>query len=452
MNLRSGLRLLARVLLATLLAVVLAELGLRAAGWVYLQIHARDGAAGGTEPVLCVGDSHTFGIFLTKQDSYPSRLESILSRQMAAPAPAVENRGVPGMTSLDVLQELGETLKTRSYRAVLICVGANDRWKGVDETGWAASFGRLRLVKLARLLNAHFSQQTAVRSDVDRRIGVDEISGSPVVGATSRASLVIRDRSGKIVQFEQSTSGEKESDAELRAKLRRNVDSIVALCRNNKTKPVLVGYANEEGDHGVANGVLAEAATGNGVPFVDLRPAMEVASKTHRFEELYFPDRHPTRTACELVARVIFNRLLSDQVLEGKPVADVQADLPRSTALPSEIRVTGSIAAGNVALVVKTDPGRKFYIFLSHGAEPPTDVLGHRIPLLRDALFERTLAPEQPTLGVADSKGTCTIPISKLLKAEDRAGTKLYGVMALFGIGDRPGLNDIRDRTEIVLP
>jgi hypothetical protein len=47
--------------------------------------------------VLCVGDSHTFGLWVKPEESYPARLQVKLAR---APRPfVVLNAGVPGMNS-----------------------------------------------------------------------------------------------------------------------------------------------------------------------------------------------------------------------------------------------------------------------------------------------------------------------------------------------------------------
>src|SRR5262249_59475722 len=51
---------------------------------------------GGERRVLCIGDSHTYGVYFAKDASYPSRLQAYLDTQLGASRVSVVPAGRPG--------------------------------------------------------------------------------------------------------------------------------------------------------------------------------------------------------------------------------------------------------------------------------------------------------------------------------------------------------------------
>ncbi len=71
------------------------------------------------ETIVCFGDSLTFGTGAGTDEDYPSRLASLLGRE-------VINSGVPGNTTADALKRLEHDVLAHNPRVVLITLGGND--------------------------------------------------------------------------------------------------------------------------------------------------------------------------------------------------------------------------------------------------------------------------------------------------------------------------------------
>jgi lysophospholipase L1-like esterase len=69
--------------------------------------------------ILAFGDSLTSGKGANKQQAYPARLQSLISR-------TVINAGVPGEVSLSGLRRLPNLLKQHQPDLIIICHGGND--------------------------------------------------------------------------------------------------------------------------------------------------------------------------------------------------------------------------------------------------------------------------------------------------------------------------------------
>lgn len=147
----------ALVLFGVLLALALLEVGMRAAGAVYLAV--QEGANtrsmdAGAYGILCLGESTTAMGF---ENSYPRQLEQALNKGRAGGRFAVINKGVPGTTTGYIVTHLAEYLRRYKPRMVVAMMGINDR----DGGNFAASKSRrsrqdlrsLRVYKLFSLIN-----------------------------------------------------------------------------------------------------------------------------------------------------------------------------------------------------------------------------------------------------------------------------------------------------------
>ena len=141
-------RLVARCGFALLVALVCAELFLQGASWLTRSVGRRDSledavaGARNFETILCVGDSHTFGLPLPQEESYPVQLEVALAERHPGRAFQVVNLGIPGMNSGYAANRLERQMLQLQPRLVIVWVGINNYWN-VAETGQADAPGAL---------------------------------------------------------------------------------------------------------------------------------------------------------------------------------------------------------------------------------------------------------------------------------------------------------------------
>lgn len=447
------MRKVTKTLAATVFGLLLLELGLRLTGFLYLQINSRATAVTAPHAILCLGDSHTFGIWLKSDDAYPARLQKIIKNQMANDSFAVVNRGVPGMASGDVLARLRENLPERKWDAVIVTVGVNDRWKGAGEQSKQSWFDRLQTVKLIKIAFRGGDAPKPKAHDNDSVVHPDEIAGTPTPGKKDSATISIVDRSGAPVQFEQSTLQQFENDAEFQQKVVHNLKEIAKEARAANTKIIFVSYTSDATDLGIANRALAAAAKESEVPFVSLAPFVASASALHPSDDLYFNDLHPKASLCELIARAVLNQIVEEKIIACEKITNIAERLPvvaETNDAPFEI--SGALASKDLCILVKTDPRRAVHLFLSFTKEPPVVVLGSKLPIGKDSLFDKTVDPGNPeaTRGAAGADGIAKIPISKLLDGA-KPGDILYVCAALLGVDGGAGLHRVTGAKEFKL-
>ena len=109
----------------------------------------------GNQRVLCLGDSHTYGLWVERSQAYPQQLEAVWNERGLSPKLEVVNVGVPGTNSSRVLRELPEMLETLDPDILIVMVGGNDFWTlpvPLDERAAAGELPEAALAALPALL------------------------------------------------------------------------------------------------------------------------------------------------------------------------------------------------------------------------------------------------------------------------------------------------------------
>ena len=77
----------------------------------------------GDRRILCLGDSHTYGLWLDRDQAYPEQLEALWNESVESPKIEVINLGLPGMHSSRLRREFPGLLETFAPDLVILIVG-----------------------------------------------------------------------------------------------------------------------------------------------------------------------------------------------------------------------------------------------------------------------------------------------------------------------------------------
>lgn len=263
------------------LGLLLLEGALRAAALCAPALLGRGGdpevdSAPGEIRIVCVGDSHTYGVGVAARDAYPAELGRILHAR-GVPA-RVTNLGIPGQTSSQLRHALPTELARHRPDVVIVWTGANNQWRAEDvapspaEPAPSSWLDRLRIVRLVRLLAGRWE---GVSGDFRREIGQHAGGGIPVRLA--------------------ETSPDRAAAAEAAATTERaDLPPIVELVRGAGATPVLLTYPVAFGPVlGRLDEIVVEIGAHTGTLVVDLRGiAQRLIAR--RVPGLLLPDLHPS--------------------------------------------------------------------------------------------------------------------------------------------------------------
>ena len=147
-----------RIGFALLVGLLAGELFLQAASFVASRWAVRGDATpgpAGAVTILCLGDSHTYGLSVPAEESYPAQLEARLAERHPGRVFEVVNLGIPGMNSGYLANRLERQMLQLRPQLVLVWVGINNAWNAAESQagdGWLRGWLlRSRLYRLASI-------------------------------------------------------------------------------------------------------------------------------------------------------------------------------------------------------------------------------------------------------------------------------------------------------------
>jgi lysophospholipase L1-like esterase len=260
---------------------------------------ARRPAEPGDVVVLCVGDSHTFGVGVEPQQAYPVQVEQVLRRHGVRAR--VINAGAPGRNSGQLREVLPPMLAHYRPRIVIVWIGANDQWVPLVPEGTAPPFrDRFRLVRMLRLL---LVRNEGVSGDFRRDL--------------DNALLAPTDR-----PIATQTGPRERRSIELTAETtRRDVGPIVEAISGAGAVPVLLTYPVTLGPMlaAIDEAIVGEGAT-HGAHVIDLR----VMAHRHlpRIQHLLLPDIHPNARFYHVIGWEIARTFIRDDLVGPAATAE----------------------------------------------------------------------------------------------------------------------------------
>jgi hypothetical protein len=310
-------RALGYLLFLFLAVVVLAELALQTAA-LFVAGREEDGSAPAKRVIVAVGDSHTYGLMVPAEASYPARLQALLDEQ-APDRYQVVNLGIPATNTGQALDRLRLGLKRYRPRIVIVWCGVNNVWNRAEPAdsgdSWAsravelaARYSRVyRLVRVwrhDRRLESVLAQgpPEQERYEFDLRRGVD--------AAHSKAKLAM---AGQSEEIEFVHTGYR-VDPEMEERAFRDYSAMLEESAAAGAWTIFLTYPIEMGPFAAANRAVRRVFDAHRVPVVETWKSLQRLPPDQR-EFLWAG--HPNSAVYGEIALDVL-----PVVLKGKPPKD----------------------------------------------------------------------------------------------------------------------------------
>jgi lysophospholipase L1-like esterase len=322
---RLWLQRIALFLLAMILLVLAMEIGLRVLAFRTPSASGRIALDDPDAPtLLCVGDSHTYGVSVDAGMTYPAQLQAKLRSR--GHRVNVLNLGTPGMNTSQIRRALPEYLLRYRPTAVLVLASVNNCWN-LKDTDWADVQDRLPVSPGRKIMVALQSH-----SRLARGIGLLLHYGS--ASSSGGATTVVTNREGARVLHEKHALWDRPEDQRNLAisgmhRALRDLKAIINLIRESHATPVLLTYvAPTDENFSDQNMALRWTAREYRVLMADndkaLRPVftMENGPSEPEVRHLFQTDLHLTAAGYSLVSDHLLQCLEADALLNQPGFSD----------------------------------------------------------------------------------------------------------------------------------
>jgi lysophospholipase L1-like esterase len=238
--------------------------------------------AGASVRILCIGDSHTYGGGVERDQTYPAQLQRLLDEREPG-RHSVLNLGLPGMSTTQLRHRLGIWLQRYEPDVVILWAGVNDSWNRAETDAappdWPgrldAWLGRSRAYRLVRVW-LHDRELERSAPDEGAAGGwsftLSEQTPSEPVYTVRHDGITERIAHGHH-EDPPAAPDARADDVRLRVE-----DDVVAMARSARAagvRLVAITYPIEASWFQVANEGLRAAARRTGLVLVESTPAAE---------------------------------------------------------------------------------------------------------------------------------------------------------------------------------
>jgi len=280
------------------------------------QIHDPGQADGHT--ILCLGDSHTYGVKLGEEDSYPGQLQTLLDAR-AKGRYRILNFGLPGTNSSEIRASLSDRLVKYRPKTLILLAGINNYWnisESEEQSNVSKVMQHFRLYRLLKLTLLGFEDKPADaevftgRPEIKRI--VKDIEVEHLDAKTGRPLI----KHAKLLNEEGEPILREIEEAQLI--LRNDLEAIQTKAKKYKTRLILQTYApcpipdhpitNRFTRHGLISDKIVEFGKKHGVPVVDNRPTfIELLKSGVDRKELFLSDKdgHPNKKGYSYMAKLL---------------------------------------------------------------------------------------------------------------------------------------------------
>ncbi len=308
---RKKIKILPKVLFSFIIFFLALELFLQSAHLFTGMMTRSDELRTSGPVILCVGDSHTYGLYVPKDKTYPAQLQDLLRRNGIEAD--VVNMGIPGQNSSQLRQSLPSLMERYGPEIVLVLIGANNGWNKSATLYSDAEDGRLESGFKSFFLKLGYGAYYFLRTPRLVRFLAYETMIDERARATDREGEVHFHR-GRLKDNDWEKGG-RVFDRSL-----RDLFAIIDTVRDHDAQPFLLNYpAQPIKNREMENHVIAKAARTRSVPLVNIRDAITLRFWIggERFDketrDKYFLDdpeeTHLDETGYKIVAEKILGAL-----------------------------------------------------------------------------------------------------------------------------------------------
>lgn len=306
--------------LMILMSFALIEVGLRVAS-LFAEDRTSAWQPGAENRILCLGDSHTWGASVAREESYPGQLQRFLDE--AEPGiHSVVNQGLPGMNSTQVRKRFGVWLQRYRPDVVVVWVGVNNGWNRAElddppDLGWAWLDGVLSRLRAYRLVRVWLHDRELARyvpkqrSDrVWHRVAQEGVFG-PSPRFTIRHDGIVEE-----IGHERDPSRvERDGKERVAAQIRRDYEIMVTYARSAGLRLVLISYPIRAHWFELANRSVRGIAGRYEIPLVETGLAV---GRVPVEEQDWSADLHPGPNLYREIARDVAAVIIADPDPQSK--------------------------------------------------------------------------------------------------------------------------------------
>ncbi len=304
-------RWLFRVLTALAVLVICMELALQVAHIVARSKSLRDEAVRPDVPViLCLGDSHTYGAGVSRDEAYPARLEKKLAERGFRAE--VVNLGAPGTNTSEIRRKLPEWMETYEPVGVIVLASVNNSWNH-RFAQWSDARDGMEVSVLKRFYEEAWNRIRILR-------GVNVLFHR--LKWSKAPEEYARDRTGReVIHHKRQDEPEPGENID---RARRDLEAIIRMVREHHAVPVLMTYVTDpEFTFTGCNPLMRKLARENKAPLADNDKALQKhitkpdgSPDQKAREKLFFPDMHPRPQGYDLIARNVYDTMKKNNILQ----------------------------------------------------------------------------------------------------------------------------------------
>lgn len=264
--------------------------------------------------ILCIGDSSTYGLGASdiNEFSYPAQLQKILNEKIHGQKFEVINLGIPGINSSQVLNRFRKNVTEYNPDIVIAMVGINDSWN-LEESNILKFYNdsninilnSLRL-RLGLLLNEsqlyQFIKLVFISSEINKLIIPEHSDTARSKGFMISAQETVKSRA-------------------LAYSIMHNITEMSQIAKSNHVNIIFMKY--HSAGWGRPELIIHRTYLQLGVPIVDNARVFNKA-QSHNLNVLGSDNWHPNDLGYLLIARNVYNTMVSSALIDGKPIALIE--------------------------------------------------------------------------------------------------------------------------------